>query len=79
MGPWNDESNGSVNMLVDSGTSGHYFDDAIIPGLRDRLDSYQVLNVPRKITTTGEKELDAVPQELLIGIIVDGKGVRRSI
>ena len=29
--------NYSVNVLVDSGASGHYFDDAIIPGFRDRL------------------------------------------
>ena len=34
-GPWNDGSNGSVNVSVDSGTSGHNLDDAIILGLRD--------------------------------------------
>ena len=44
-GPCNGKSNGSVNVLVDSGASGHYFDDVITPGLRDNLDSYQVLDV----------------------------------
>ena len=40
-------------MLVDSGASGHYFDVAIIPGFQDRLEEYKVLDVPRKISTTG--------------------------
>ena len=31
-------SNDSVNVLVDSGASGHYFDDATIPGFRHRLE-----------------------------------------
>ena len=39
-------SNDSVNVLVDSGASGHYFDDALIPGFRDRLEEYKVLDVP---------------------------------
>ena len=41
-------SNDSVNVLVDSGASGHYFDDAIIPGFRDRLEavSYTHLTLP---------------------------------
>ena len=28
--------------MVDSGASGHYFDEAIIPGFRDRLEEYNV-------------------------------------
>ena len=46
-------SSESVNVLVDSGASGHYFDVAIIPGFQDRLEEYKVLDVPRKISTTG--------------------------
>ena len=46
-------SNYSVDVLVDSRASGHYFDDAIIPGFRDRLEEYKVLDVPRKISTAG--------------------------
>ena len=47
-GSWNVGSYSSVNVLIDSGTSGHYIDDAIIPKLRDKLDSYQVRDVPHK-------------------------------
>ena len=36
-GAWSDGSNGSENVLVDSGAWRHYFNDAIIPRLRDKL------------------------------------------
>ena len=36
---WNRGSNRLVSVMVDSGASGHYFDDALIPTLRYRLDS----------------------------------------
>ena len=55
-------SNDSVNVLVDSGASGHYFDDAIIPGFRDRLEEYKVLDVPRKISTTGRGQLNGTAE-----------------
>ena len=77
-GPWNDGSNTSVNILGNSGASGHYFDDASILGLRDKLDSYPVLDVPRKITTAGGGQLDGVAQGLVSGIVVNDKGVRIS-
>ena len=77
-GPWNDGRNGSVDVLINSSASGYFFDDDNIPGLRDKLDSYQVLDVLREITTAGGEQLDGVAQGLLGGIVVDGKGVRRS-
>ena len=46
-------SNDYVNVLVECGASGHYFDDVIIPGFRDRLEEYKVLDVPRKNSTAG--------------------------
>ena len=39
-------SNASVNVVVDSGASGHYFGDAIILRLWNRLDDYNVLDTP---------------------------------
>ena len=57
VGVWNGLSNDVMNVLVDSGASGHYFDDTIFLGLRDNLDNYQELDVPRKITTTGKGHL----------------------
>ena len=35
---WNRGSNSLVNVMVDSGASGHYFGDALIPRLRYRLE-----------------------------------------
>ena len=67
-----------MTVLVDSGASGHYFDDTVIPGLRDNLDSYQVLDLPRKITTVGGRQLDGVARGLLNSIVIDCKRVQRS-
>ena len=66
-------------MLVKRGASGHYFHDATIPGLLYKLDNYQVLDLPHKITTAGRGYLDGVAQGLLSGIVVEGIGVRRSV
>ena len=41
-------SNDPVNGMGDSGSSGHYLDDAIIPGFRDRLEEYMMLDVPQE-------------------------------
>ena len=38
-------SNSLVSVMVDSGVSGHYFDDALIPGSRYRLDNCQALAI----------------------------------
>ena len=72
-------SNDSVNVLVDSGAPGHYFDDAIIPGFRDRQQEYKVLDVPRNVSTAGGGGENGTAQGLLRGHVVDDKGVRRLI
>ena len=47
-GPAAGPTNGgdSVNVLVDSGATGLFFDNAVIPKERDTLKNYQVINVP---------------------------------
>ena len=40
-----------MTMLVDSGASGHYFDDELQPSLRDKLLNYKELEKPHKIVT----------------------------
>ena len=65
--------------MVDSGASGHYFDDALIPGFRYRLDNYQKLTIRRWITTTGGDQLEKAGQGLLRGHIIDAQGVQRLI
>ena len=67
-------SNDSVNALVDSGASGYYFDDAIIPGFRDRLEEYKILDVPQKFSTAGGGGLNGTAQGVLRGHVVDDKG-----
>ena len=55
---WNRCNNSLVSVMVDNGASGHYFDDALIPGLRYRLDNYQELATMRRyITTAGGHQL----------------------
>ena len=64
---------------MDSGASGHYFDDSLIPGLKCRLDNYQTLAVWRWITTAGGHQLEGAGQERLRGHILDAQGVQRLI
>ena len=63
--------NDPVNVLVDSGASGYYFDDAIIPGFRDRVEEYKVLDEPRKLSTAGGGELNGTAQGVLRGHVID--------
>ena len=42
-----------VTFSVDSGASGHYFDDAIIREVRHRLQDYGHLDMPRRTLTAG--------------------------
>lgn len=47
-------ANGNVvNVLVDSGISGHYFDDLLLPEPKHRLQDYTLLSTPRTILTAG--------------------------
>ncbi|CAN0262151.1 unnamed protein product [Ascophyllum nodosum] len=74
---WNRGSNSLVSVMVDSGVSGHYFDDALIPGLRYRLDNYQALAIRRWITTAGGHQLKEAGQGLPRGHSIDAEGVKR--
>ena len=61
----------SVTVLVDSGASGHYFDDLIIPSLKHRLLNYVLLTTPRKILTAGGALLDGAAEGVLQSIVID--------
>ena len=74
---WNRGSNSLVSVMVDSGMSGHYFDDALIPGLRYRLDNYQALAIRRWITTAEEHQLKEAGQGLPRGHFVGAQGLKR--
>ena len=74
---WNRGSNSLVSVMVDSGASVHYFDDALIPGLRYRLDNYHELAIRRYITTAGGHQLEGAGQGLLRGHIIDAQEGQR--
>ena len=74
---WNRGSNSLVRVMVNSGVSGHYFDDALIPGLRCSLDNYQALAIRRWITTAGGHQLKEAGQGLPRGHSIDAEGVKR--
>lgn len=46
-----------VNILADTGPSGQYLDDQLVPGLRDWMLDLEELEVPREVTTAGEQVL----------------------
>ena len=72
-------SEGSISsdlatFMVDSGASGHYFDDAIIRDLKHCLQDYVHLATPRKILPAGEAMLDGTVEGLLQGLVTDDYG-----
>ena len=74
---WNRDSNSLVSVMVDSGVSGHYFDDALIPGLRYRLDNYQALAIRRWITTVEGHQLKEAGQGLPRCHSIGAQGLKR--
>ena len=64
-----------TTILVDSGASGHYFDDAIIRDLKYRLQGYYVhLATPRTFFTAGEGLLDGTAEAVLLDLVTDNFG-----
>ena len=47
-----------VTIMVGSGASGHYFDNATTRDLKHRLQDYVYIATPRKILTAGRALLD---------------------
>ena len=62
-----------ITVLVDSGASGHYFDDIIIPDLKHRLQGCTSLSTLGKILMAGAL-LDSTAQGVLQGFIMDDYG-----
>ena len=63
-----------VTVVVDSGASGNYFDDQLIPELKHRLVDRVDLSVPRKILTAGGSLLEGTSEGLLQGLVTDEYG-----
>ena len=63
-----------ATLMVDSGASGHYFDDAIIRDLKHRLQDYVHLTKLRKIFNAGGAMLDGTAEGVLQGLTIDDNG-----
>ena len=63
-----------VTIMVDSRASGHYFDDAIIYGLKHRLQHKVHLAKPHKILTAGGVLLYRATKGILQGFVTDNYG-----
>ena len=68
-----------VRVLVDSGTSDHYFDDLFIPELLRRLLDYTYLTTPCKTLTAGGVLLDGTGKGILQGNITENYGNGHAI
>ena len=60
-----------ATLMVGSGASDHYFDDAIIRDIKHRLQGYVYLTAPRKIITSGGAILDGMTEGMLQGLVTD--------
>ena len=59
---------------MDSGASGHYFDDAVIRDPKHSLQNYVHLATPRKILTAEGVFLDGTAEGVLQGLVPDDCG-----
>ena len=59
---------------MDSGVSGHYFNDVIISNLEHLLQEYVHLATPRKILTAWEAMLGGTAEGVLQGLVIDNYG-----
>ena len=64
----------SVTVLVDSGASGHYFNDFLIPSLKHRLLNYVLITTPPKILAAGGALLDCTAEGILQGRVTNIHG-----
>lgn len=58
-------------MLVDSGTSEHYVDSELYPGLQGQVLDYVVLEKPHQITTAGNHVLQRIASGTVTGTVSD--------
>ena len=69
----------SITILVDSGSSGHYVDTDLHPGLKDCMRDYEVLKQPHLIVTAGEQVIEGKAKGTIIGTFNDQHGKKRPV
>lgn len=66
-------------LLVNGGSSHHYFDDIVIPGLDNHMINVEELETPRNISTAGDHIFLGTRTGTLPGTVVDKDGRRHSV
>lgn len=64
----------TMTMLVDSGATEHFLDDELIPGLKDILLDYELLDNPKKIAAAGQRVLLGTATGVLPDTITNQNG-----
>ena len=68
----------SITVMVDSGSSEHFMDPFLIPGLQNRMMDYKALDELHKILTAGDHVLQGISTGTVHGTVKDGHG-RKSV
>ena len=72
-------SNSTMTMLVDSGATEHFLDDELIPGLKQLMQDYNLLEEPKKIVTAGNQVLLGTATGILPCVITDQNGSTHQV
>ena len=69
----------SITVMVDSGSSEHFLDPFLIPGLQNRMMDYKALDEPHKIFTAGDHVLEGIGTGTVYGTVKEGHGRKTAI
>ena len=67
-------NNTVLDMLVDSGSTGHYLDSDLIPGLQNRMVDYKALDETHEVVTAGHHTLEGIGTGIINGGVTDQDG-----
>ncbi|CAM9639627.1 unnamed protein product, partial [Ascophyllum nodosum] len=76
---YNPLNGSSITVMVDSGSSEHFLDPFLIPGLQNRMMDYKALDEPHKIFTAGNRVLEGIGTGTMHGTVKDGHGRKTAI
>lgn len=63
-----------IPTLVDSGTTEHFLDDKLVPGLKERMNDRALLDVPKILVVAGNWDLHGTETGILHDPMVDQTG-----
>ena len=68
-----------ITILVDSGAAERLLDDGLIPGSKDRMKDYALLDTPKIVVTADKNELRGTATGILYGTVVDQTGNKHRV